>query len=265
MTMSDKNKLHPIFSKNIDALKKKNKVWKFKFFDDNERREFIEKNYDHEFVELYDSIDPNYGAARADYFRYLLIYKMGGIYLDVKSSCNQKFDDVINQDDEFILSRWSNKPKSRYFGWGRHASLGWKSEFQQWHVIAKPGHPFLKAVIDRVTLNLKKYQPLRDGVGKFGVLNLTGPIAYTNAISPIKNKYHHRLVDIEDLGFDYSIIRSLGSKKKHSKFMTSNYRKLIRPIIKMSLAKTLKFYFVKYSFKFKQKIRSRINIYNKFI
>ena len=246
MTMSNKNKLNPIFSKNIETLKEKNKGWKFKFFDDKAQINFISKHYSLDYLNLYLSIDKKYGAARADYFRYLLMYKLGGVYLDIKSTCNKKLDDVIGIKDEYILSEWSKDPKSKYFGWGNHKSSDIGTELQQWHIICKPKHPFLKAVIDCVSQNIKSYQPLRDGVGKLGVLNMTGPLAYTRAIRPLIRKYKHRLVDIEQLGFDYSMLLSLGVTKKHTKFMPSNYRKLKRPIIKQTIIKTLSFYWAKY-------------------
>jgi len=246
MTMSDRSKLHPIFSKNIETLKEKNQGWKFRFFDDKAQVNFIRKYYSLHYLNLYLSIDKKYGAARADYFRYLLMYKLGGVYLDVKSTCNKKLDDVIRINDEYILSEWSKDPTSKYFGWGSHKKIAIGSELQQWHIICRPKHPFLKAVIDCVSKNIQYYQPLKDGVGKLDVLNTTGPLAYTKAIRPLLKKYKHRFVDIEKLGFDYSMLLSLGITKKHTKFMPTNYRKLKRPIIKQTFKKTLCFYWTKY-------------------
>ena len=105
--------------------------------------DFIIKNYDKERLNLYTSINPEYGAARADYFRYLLLYKYGGVYLDIKSGMKKSLNHIIDKDDEYILCHWATKDNAKILG----NTLG---EFQQWHIISKPKHPFLKAVIKNV-------------------------------------------------------------------------------------------------------------------
>ena len=41
------------------------------------------------------------------FFRYLLMYEIGGVYLDIKSTANKKLDDVLEENDAFILSHRS--------------------------------------------------------------------------------------------------------------------------------------------------------------
>ena len=182
----------------------------------------------------YDRINPLYGAARADLFRYLLLYEHGGVYLDIKSTIDRALDDVLRLDDVYLLSQWRNRRGQVYQDWGvHHPSIdGVLNEYQQWHIAAAPKHPFLAAVIAKVRRNIDGYNPFRDGVGKSGVVKLTGPIAYTSAIQPIERYHRHRLVDIEDLGFRYSIFPSTGSNKYgHVEIFASHYTILSAPII----------------------------------
>jgi mannosyltransferase OCH1-like enzyme len=130
------------------------------------------------------------------------MYKDGGVYLDIKSRLSRPLNETLRSTDRFLISQWKN-------GWQNsdreldHVSGG---EYQQWFIVAAPGHPYLKSVIDSVVRNIASYNPLRHSVGKSAVLRVTGPIAYTRAIADIKDKHPHRMVDSEsDLGLYYSI------------------------------------------------------------
>ena len=60
----------------VDNLKKMNPDFEYRFYDDEDCYNFIKEHYDDETLSLYLSINPNYGSCRADFFRYLLIYKI---------------------------------------------------------------------------------------------------------------------------------------------------------------------------------------------
>ena len=50
---------------------------------------YIRREYGESILSCYLRIDPVYGAARADLFRYLLLYRTGGVYLDIKSAARR--------------------------------------------------------------------------------------------------------------------------------------------------------------------------------
>lgn len=52
---------------------------------------FIRENYGDIVWNYYLRIDPSYGAVRADFLRYLILYKEGGIYTDLKVSASKPF------------------------------------------------------------------------------------------------------------------------------------------------------------------------------
>jgi mannosyltransferase OCH1-like enzyme len=147
--------------------------------------EFIKKNYDEETLELYLSINPKYGSSRADFFRYLLMYKVGGVYLDIKSSTFKPLRETILPTDEYLLTHWVGRDWSDILKYHY-------GEFQNWHIICKPNHPFLKKTIEVVKQNIRDY---KGGTGKISVLHLTGPIAYSKAILSILDEHRKYTFD----------------------------------------------------------------------
>jgi mannosyltransferase OCH1-like enzyme len=231
-TFSEKKDLHPLFIDNIARLRELNSGWDHHLYDDEEIRKFISSHYDRDILGSYEKINPVYGPAKADFFRYLLLYQKGGVYLDVKSTLTKKLDDVLRPDDSYILSHWRNEKGHTHEGWGLHPILGGRGEYQQWHIVAAPRHPFLEAVIQRVKKNIDNYNTFRDGVGKKGVLKMTGPIPYTQAIQSVQKDHNaFRYADAEDLGFVYSIMGNDGGNLFHESYFKNHYRYSSEPLL----------------------------------
>jgi hypothetical protein len=174
----------------------------------------------------YDAIDPEYGAARADFFRYLVVFRQGGVYLDIKASMERPLESIIAPRDEYVVARWDGQAFPRFGRWPRY---GVDRELQQWHVISRPGHPLLKRVIDRVVFNVQHYHPLRNGIGRMAVLLNTGPIAYSRALLPeLSNQRHTHYWSHADLGLVYSIARF--GRTERQKLFGADYRRLRSPL-----------------------------------
>jgi len=228
------------FISNLDRMRVLNPDWTISVYDDDDCLEIIRMYYDQDMLRAYRAINPSYGAARADLFRYLLLYQFGGVYLDIKSSAVRPLDQMLRPDDQFLLSHWDNAPGRPFAGWGIHAETPYPGEFQQWHIVATPQHPFLEAVIRYVCRKIREYDPACHGTGKRAVLRLTGPIAYTQAIRTVLHCAHARLVDTASLGFVYSffdptneIFLSTG-RLAHEAVMPAHYRTLTEPLILQS-------------------------------
>lgn len=185
-----------------------NPDWEHRLYDETDASDFIAKKYNSHILQCYLSINPRYPAARSDFFRYLLLYAEGGVYLDLKSSISRPLDETLHDDEAYILSRWQNEPGQQFAGWGLHRELSHfqRGEYQTWFIVAARGHPYLRAVISRVYSNILHYNAFVDGVGKLGVLGTTGPIAYSLAIEAIKSDYPFREISNEnDIGFVWTI------------------------------------------------------------
>jgi inositol phosphorylceramide mannosyltransferase catalytic subunit len=218
--VADKNKISPDFQKNIEYIKNLNPDWEYRLFDDQDMEDYILKNYGYSFLRYYNKINPKYGASRADFFRYLLMYKEGGAYFDIKSATKYPLNRIILPNDEYILSYWDFPVKDSYVD----HNMG---EFQQWHIICRPNHPFLYAVINDVIKNIDNYST-SVGVGKLAVLKVTGPIAYTKAILPILDKYNHRIIGMNEfVGLIYNNLPS----SHINLFSKTHYSKITEPVI----------------------------------
>lgn len=230
-TLSDKRHLPEEILKNIEYLKAQNPGWTHALYDDQDRQAFIREHYPREVLMAYCSINPLYGAARADLFRYLLMFKVGGVYLDIKSSCRVPFAQLIQDEDTLLLSHWNNHEGGTHQGWGQHLKDGIESEFQNWHIICAPHHPIIRAIIEAVLYNLGCYSMSRFGVGKAGVFRTTGPIVYTKTITPLLNTQPHRIIDAEAEGLVYSVFADSAEKKSHKALFRQHYRRLKMPIV----------------------------------
>lgn len=225
--------LPEVLRNGLDRWMAENPSWAFRLYSSDEREAFIRDAYGEEILETYRKIRPEYGAARADLFRYLLIYRLGGVYLDIKSRFTVPIDDVIRGDEGFIVSQWRNDQGSEHAGIGLLPELADipGGEFQQWHVIACPGHPFLRAVIIAVLANIDSYSPWFTNVGRIGVLRLTGPIVYTRAIAPLLEDYPHvRIVGEGQIAMQYS------AYERAQIFTTKHYSQLTIPVVRTGTA-----------------------------
>lgn len=188
---------------------------------DDDVQDYIREFYGPAMLKIYLSINRADGAARADLFRYLLIYREGGVYLDIKSFTPTPLARIIRADDEYLLRHWKTANYSRAL---RNAY----GEFQQWFIIARPRHAFLKAVIERVARKIQRYKAHPGNVGKLGVLRTTGSIAYSEAILPILAKHKHRLLRSgKDEELSYVNSNIFGD---HRQLFTRHYPLLTGPI-----------------------------------
>lgn len=225
------HRLTPALRANMAALRSANPGWTHQLFDDHDIESFIVDHYGRRVAELYGRIGEEYGAARADLFRYLLMYREGGVYLDVKSSFRQPIDAVLKAEDRYVVSQWRNEPGEAHEGWGLHPELSGIAggEYQQWHIIAAPGHPFLRAVIRRVLKAIEGYSVRSRDVGWKGVLGVTGPVAYTLAIAPLLDRHpHRRIKDETELGLEYSIFAG----SEHQTLFTTHYTENLTPVVR---------------------------------
>lgn len=81
-------------------IMKFNPEYEYKYFNDDDRKNYLKDNFGEYYVNLYDSLVP--GAYKADLFRMCYLNKHGGVYID--SGFDEIFPlrDLIESNDEFI-------------------------------------------------------------------------------------------------------------------------------------------------------------------
>ncbi|KAK3258056.1 hypothetical protein CYMTET_32884 [Cymbomonas tetramitiformis] len=70
----------------------KNPTWKMILWDDSECLAFVKKEFP-EYLEAYRGLPKD--VERADFFRYMVILRYGGVYADMDTECRQPLDSLV--------------------------------------------------------------------------------------------------------------------------------------------------------------------------
>ncbi len=141
----------------INNFRRKNPDYQYFLYDDADIVEFLKNEYPQRYLDAYNRL--TIGAAKADFFRYAILYKKGGVYLDVDSGMTKPLKKLIQQDDVALLS------------YERHPMF-----FVQWALIFDAGHPFLEKTLELMLDNIEQHRFPHD------VHSTTGPTVFSKAI-----------------------------------------------------------------------------------
>ena len=72
-------------------------TYEHRFVSTEARAEFIKENYPQDIYDAYSRIQ--IGAAQADFWRVLVLYKYGGVYLDIDATTVVSLDKLIKPED----------------------------------------------------------------------------------------------------------------------------------------------------------------------
>lgn len=208
--------LHPDVQKKIDYMKKINPEYLYHLYTDKDMDEFVNEHFNGEISECYNKL--NIIVAKVDFWRYLVLYKYGGVYVDMDSSIDKPLKDLINDNDEAIITAEKN--------------IGM---YVQWGLIFSCNHPILKKVIDLIVDNIK-YNKYPNNIHK-----MTGPTVYSKAIQYIHKELfnqpinHEEIKNVTDItflsnnisyrlfGIDYNEYMSFDNGCKHLLFSKNNH------------------------------------------
>jgi mannosyltransferase OCH1-like enzyme len=114
-----------------------NSGWEYRFYDDEDARQYIARNFPQTFVEAYDAVIP--GAFKADLFRYLVLLKDGGIYADIDILLEANLDTFVTPNLSFFA------PRDSVVEYADEAFCLWNGI-----IGSEPGHPFLVRAVERL-------------------------------------------------------------------------------------------------------------------
>lgn len=101
-------KLPKYMKRNVEKLKNDNPEFNIHVYDIDDCRTFIINNFDNDVLYAYDKLIPL--SYKSDLWRYCILYKKGGIYLDIKFKCAAGFKFIELVDKEyFVLDRQFQK------------------------------------------------------------------------------------------------------------------------------------------------------------
>ena len=192
--------LPPLMLKNFEDLKRLNPEFEFNLFDDNDCLSFIRDNFPENVANAYKKLLPQ--AYRSDLWRYCILYKNGGIYLDMSFKPFNEF--------KFI-----NLIEKEYF------AINTKDEIMGGLIVSKPENPILFKCIDKVVENCNN--------NYYGTSSLepTGPMLLSSFFSEERNMEIRFLCTTRFSGFTlknrFILVRYDKYREEQKKFQNTPY------------------------------------------
>lgn len=168
--------LHPNVQQVRNHIQRLNPEYTMVLFDDDEMDMFIKQHFNADIYTCYTRL--NIGAAKADFWRYCILYIHGGIYLDIDSEIVKPLSELMNGDEQCIITREGNQ-----------------GVFNNWIMMFEPLHPILLTTIQHCCHNITK-KTSKD------VCHVTGPVAFTKAINEVMMPLFHSHSYSQNLYFE---------------------------------------------------------------
>jgi mannosyltransferase OCH1-like enzyme len=174
-------KLTPKMLAAVKFIKNNNPKFKHYLYDEDDCRKFIKENFHEEVLCAYDSLVP--AAYKADLWRYCILYKLGGIYVDVRYLPYNGFKFInLTEKEHFVL----DLPSCNTHISGIYNAL----------MVCLPGNKVLIEAINQIVENVAKKN--------YGScwLEPTGPLLlekYVSKEEKIKLELRHYASDLSNL------------------------------------------------------------------
>jgi len=167
--------LPPKMKECVESIKYNNPEFNHYLFNDEECREFLKLNFNIDVLYAYDTMIP--GAYKADLWRYCILYKQGGIYLDIKYKCVNgfKFISLTNEKEYFVRDLYDS-----------NSNMAIYNAF----MICQAGNEIMLKCINEVVKNV------RNRFYGLSSLHVTGPSMMIDFFTPYQKQktnylYHH--------------------------------------------------------------------------
>ena len=134
--------------------------YQYFFHSTEDRLAFVEQNFPGKPTELYNRL--TIGAAQADLWRLMVLYKHGGVYMDIDSHLVWPLNRFIEDGTSEIFLRYKSKDATNYF------------------IASAPSNPNIKALLVEVLYRIENSQ-------SNNVYEITGPSVFQDILA---NKSH---------------------------------------------------------------------------
>lgn len=139
----------------VQKLLKMNPEFDYYLYSENDCRNFIQEHFEKDVVDAFDVLKPL--SYKSDLWRYCVLYKMGGIYLDIKYVSLIPLINIIKKNPEIFV---------------RDIHMNCNNEFTGIYtafIVSPPKNSIFRACIDDI-VNSCKFK-----LYKAGTLDVTGP------------------------------------------------------------------------------------------
>lgn len=171
----------------LDCLnwKELNPDWDYRYFNDKDCADFIKKHFPNYF-NIYKKIKIPY--IRADFWRYLVLYKFGGVYADIDTSLAEPLDFWLETDSGYQFITFDHNDEK--YGYS----------YENWFMAMEPGNIYVKTFIDAM-LNGIFSDP---GSGDYTInVGHTGPHFLAKTLSKIIDPKTARIIPVQTAPIDH--------------------------------------------------------------
>lgn len=175
--------IHQSYKKNVkqkiynatNSWKLMNINFEYKYWDDDECYKLIQENYDENVMDAYNSL---YAFAyKSDIFRLCALYKYGGVWTDISSTCKYPLDKIIEENINLIIVK--DNPSQVIYG-----------NIYQAFIIVEKNNEIIKSILNFIVNKVLNYEEFNKKypflVGE--TIAVTGPTAFAVGL----NKYLSR-------------------------------------------------------------------------
>jgi len=167
-----KDPLPDFYKKLGETWKKYHPAWCYEYWDGDRMDAFVENNYP-SMRDIY--FNYKHSIQRWDVIRYLILYKMGGMYVDFDYECLESFDNYVIEDEKCYFAM---EPEEHRYAFGKNIY------FNNALMITPANHQFFKYIIT----HLQKISFIYTGDKFHDVLYSTGPLMLTDLYEKYESK-----------------------------------------------------------------------------
>ncbi len=154
-----------------ETWKEHHPAWEYRFWDKKEMEDFLGKEFP-EFIQTYRAY--SFNVQRWDAIRYLILYKIGGLYVDLDYECLEPLDSLLND----ALCCMGMEPTGHVVAHNKALIVG------NALMASVPNHPYFGAMIEEM-MNGDQYSNYPEFLQ---VMETTGPLMTTRLYENYPNK-----------------------------------------------------------------------------
>lgn len=195
-THVSKHTLEPKLKHCVSLMQKLHPQWEFLFFSDGDSRDFVKQQVPG-YLELYDWYPRP--VLKADLFRLLAVYRLGGFYLDTDFLLWKKLDPLCREKAVFAYEHVIDEKNYnlRYPRWLRAGEE--RLTLANYAFGAEAEHPFLAAVLNEVVDRTKTFEA--EDCNDLDILHATGPDAVTSVYYRQRERWQNvKMLTSETMG-----------------------------------------------------------------
>lgn len=167
----------PSYVKNCtETWQQNNPDFNYIYMSEIECHRWLSENYDPAYAKAYELL--KHKAMKGDLWRYSIVNKLGGIYMDIDTVCRKPISEVIDYDSNFVTS----------------IELEKNSMFTQWGFGGQAGNSILTNLTNYILENVIDWPANKDKLNT----DLTGPVSFQKAVVSVLGSDADPIVNLMD-------------------------------------------------------------------